>query len=49
MTTAATTSDAAEPPVLLSRVDPAGFAVLTLNRPQAMNALSAALMTALIG
>lgn len=47
MTTAVTTSNAAVPPVLLSRVDPAGFAVLTLNRPQAMNALSAALMTAL--
>lgn len=34
-------------PVLLTRVDPAGFAVLTMNRPQAMNALSAELMTAL--
>jgi enoyl-CoA hydratase len=32
---------------LLTRIDPAGFAVLTLNRPQAMNALSRGLMTAL--
>ena len=34
-------------PLLLTEIDPAGFAVLTLNRPQAMNALSRALMTAL--
>ena len=33
--------------VLLTEVHPAGYAVLTLNRPQAMNALSRALMTAL--
>jgi enoyl-CoA hydratase len=31
-------------PVLSSEVHPAGYAVLTLNRPQAMNALSRALM-----
>lgn len=34
-------------PVLLEETDPAGFAVLTLNRPQAMNALSRELMAAL--
>jgi enoyl-CoA hydratase len=34
-------------PLLLTEVDPAGFAVLTLNRPQAMNALSRSLMTQL--
>ncbi len=34
-------------PVLITRIDPAGFAVLTLNRPQAMNALSNELMSAL--
>jgi enoyl-CoA hydratase len=33
--------------LLLTEIDPAGYAVLTLNRPQAMNALSRALMTAL--
>ncbi len=33
--------------VLLTDVDAAGFAVLTLNRPQAMNALSRGLMAAL--
>jgi enoyl-CoA hydratase len=32
---------------LLTTIDPAGYAVLTLNRPQAMNALSRGLMTAL--
>jgi enoyl-CoA hydratase len=32
---------------LLTTIDPAGYAVLTLNRPQAMNALSRALMAAL--
>ncbi|MBI5255643.1 MAG: enoyl-CoA hydratase [Burkholderiales bacterium] len=32
-------------PILLTEIDPAGYAVLTLNRPQAMNALSRALMT----
>jgi enoyl-CoA hydratase len=32
---------------LLTSIDPAGYAVLTLNRPQAMNALSRGLMTAL--
>ncbi len=40
-------ADAMPPPVLLTHIDPAGFAVLTLNRPQAMNALSRELMTAL--
>ena len=34
-------------PVLTTEIDPAGFAVLTLNRPQAMNALSRELMAAL--
>ncbi len=34
-------------PVVLTEVDPAGFAVVTLNRPQAMNALSRALMAQL--
>jgi len=34
-------------PVLLTEIDPAGFAVLTLNRPQALNALSHALLDAL--
>ncbi len=38
----------ADEPLLLTERDPAGFAVLTLNRPQAMNALSRALMTALV-
>ena len=33
--------------LLLTEIDPAGYAVITLNRPQAMNALSKALMTAL--
>ena len=33
--------------LLLTEIHPAGYAVLTLNRPQAMNALSKALMTAL--
>jgi len=32
---------------LLTTIDPAGYAVLTLNRPQAMNALSRGLMAAL--
>jgi enoyl-CoA hydratase len=32
---------------LLTTIDPAGFALLTLNRPQAMNALSRGLMSAL--
>jgi enoyl-CoA hydratase len=32
---------------LLTEIHPAGYAVLTLNRPQAMNALSTVLMTAL--
>lgn len=36
-----------EPDLLLTEIDPAGYAVLTLNRPQAMNALSRGLMTAL--
>ena len=40
----ALTSDA---PLLLSEIDPAGYALLTLNRPQAMNALSRGLMAAL--
>ncbi|WP_088287165.1 enoyl-CoA hydratase [Ideonella sp. A 288] len=40
-------AEAGVPAVLTTRIDPAGFAVLTLNRPQAMNALSVALMTAL--
>jgi enoyl-CoA hydratase len=34
-------------PLLLTEIDPAGFAVLTLNRPQALNALSRGLMAAL--
>lgn len=34
-------------PLVRVETDPAGYAVLTLNRPQAMNALSRALMTAL--
>ena len=34
-------------PLVLTELDPAGFAVLTLNRPQAMNALSKDLMQAL--
>lgn len=34
-------------PLVLTDINPAGYAVLTLNRPQAMNALSKALMTAL--
>lgn len=34
-------------PLLLTEIHPAGYAVLTLNRPQAMNALNKALMTAL--
>jgi enoyl-CoA hydratase len=33
--------------LVLTEIHPAGYAVLTLNRPQAMNALSKALMTAL--
>jgi len=33
--------------LLLTEIHPAGYAVLTLNRPQAMNALNKALMTAL--
>ncbi len=33
--------------LLLTEIDPAGYAVITLNRPQSMNALSKALMTAL--
>jgi enoyl-CoA hydratase len=33
--------------LVLTETNPAGYAVLTLNRPQAMNALSRALMTAL--
>ena len=40
--TAATATD-----LVLTEIDPAGYAVLTLNRPQAMNALSKALMTAI--
>ena len=42
--TPATSSDA---PLLLTEIDPAGYALLTLNRPQAMNALSRGLMAAL--
>ena len=34
-------------PVLSTEIDPAGYAVLTLNRPQAMNALNQALMRSL--
>ena len=34
-------------PLLLTEIDPAGYAVLTLNRPEAMNALSRGLMAAL--
>lgn len=34
-------------PVLLTEIDPAGFAVLTLNRPARLNALSRALLGAL--
>lgn len=33
--------------MLLTEIDPAGYAVLTLNRPQAMNSLSRGLMAAL--
>ncbi|MDT7836332.1 enoyl-CoA hydratase [Aquabacterium sp. OR-4] len=36
--------DAPDTDLILTEIDPAGFAVLTLNRPQAMNALSRALM-----
>ncbi len=35
------------PPLVLREVHPAGYAVLTLNRPQAMNALSRGLMQSL--
>ena len=38
---------ASDAPLLLTEIDPAGYAVLTLNRPQAMNALSRGLMAAL--
>ena len=41
--TPATPADA----VVTTEIDPAGYAVVTLNRPQAMNALSKALMRAL--
>lgn len=34
-------------PLVLTEVDPSGYAVLTLNRPQAMNALSRGLLQAL--
>jgi enoyl-CoA hydratase len=34
-------------PIVTTEIDPAGYAVVTLNRPQAMNALSKALMRAL--
>lgn len=40
-------TDAADSSPLLTEIHPAGYAVLTLNRPQAMNALSTTLMTAL--
>ena len=33
--------------LVLTEIQPAGYAVLTLNRPQAMNALNKALMQAL--
>ncbi len=36
-------------PLVLTEIDPDGFAVLTLNRPAAMNALSTALMASLAG
>jgi enoyl-CoA hydratase len=36
-----------EQPLVLTEIDAAGYAVLTLNRPEAMNALSRALMAAL--
>jgi enoyl-CoA hydratase len=36
-------------PLLLTEIDPAGFALLTLNRPGAMNALSRGLRDALAG
>ena len=45
--TAGATDSTGEVPVVLVERDAAGYAVLTLNRPQAMNALSRALMTAL--
>lgn len=35
----------ADAPLILTEIDPDGFAVVTLNRPQAMNALSRALMS----
>ena len=35
--------------LLLTEINPAGYALLTLNRPQAMNALSRGLMAALAG
>ena len=38
---------ASDAPLLLTEIDPAGYALLTLNRPQAMNALSRGLMAAL--
>jgi len=34
-------------PLVLTEIDPAGFAVLTLNRPESLNALSRALMSQL--
>ena len=37
----------ADTDVLSTEIHPAGYAVLTLNRPQAMNALNKALMGAL--
>ncbi len=40
-------ADTPDPALILTEIDPAGFAVVTLNRPQAMNALSRALMSAL--
>lgn len=36
-----------DPALVLTEIDPAGYAVVTLNRPQAMNALSRGLMAAL--
>lgn len=45
--TAAASANAAEAPMVLVEKDPSGYALLTLNRPAAMNALSRGLMAQL--